>query len=45
MNNQNNQKSSYQSDKITVLKDAASTAIYGYRGAAGVILITTKKGR
>ena len=32
-------------DKITVLKDAASTAIYGYRGAAGVILITTKKGR
>ena len=32
-------------DKITVLKDAASTAIYGYRGAAGVILITTKKGK
>ncbi|MFS4466495.1 SusC/RagA family TonB-linked outer membrane protein [Maribacter sp. 2210JD10-5] len=30
---------------ISVLKDAASTAIYGSRGANGVILITTKKGR
>ena len=29
-------------DKIEVLKDAASTAIYGARGANGVILITTK---
>jgi TonB-linked SusC/RagA family outer membrane protein len=29
---------------ITVLKDAASTALYGSRGANGVILITTKKG-
>ena len=29
---------------ITVLKDAASCAIYGNRGANGVILITTKKG-
>lgn len=29
---------------ITVLKDASSTAIYGSRGANGVILITTKKG-
>ena len=29
---------------ITVLKDAASAALYGARGAAGVILITTKKG-
>jgi TonB-dependent SusC/RagA subfamily outer membrane receptor len=28
---------------ITVLKDAVSTAIYGARGANGVILITTKK--
>lgn len=27
---------------ITVLKDAASTAIYGSRGANGVVLITTK---
>jgi TonB-linked SusC/RagA family outer membrane protein len=29
---------------ITVLKDAAATAIYGARGANGVILITTKTG-
>jgi TonB-linked SusC/RagA family outer membrane protein len=29
---------------IDVLKDAASSAIYGTRGSAGVILITTKKG-
>jgi len=29
---------------ITVLKDAASTAIYGARGANGVILVTTKSG-
>lgn len=31
-------------ETISVLKDAASTAIYGTRGANGVILITTKKG-
>lgn len=30
---------------IEVLKDASSTAIYGNRGANGVIMITTKKGR
>lgn len=30
---------------ITILKDAAATAIYGARAANGVILITTKKGR
>lgn len=30
---------------VTVLKDAASTALYGSRGANGVILITTKKGQ
>jgi len=29
-------------DKVEVLKDAAATAIYGARGANGVILITTK---
>jgi len=36
-----------QSDiaSIEVLKDAASLAIYGARAAAGVILITTKKGK
>jgi len=31
-------------ESITVLKDASSTAIYGSRGAYGVILITTKSG-
>ena len=31
-------------DNITVLKDAAATAIYGARAANGVIVITTKKG-
>lgn len=30
---------------ITVLKDAASTAIYGVKAANGVIVITTKKGK
>ena len=30
---------------LTVLKDAGATSIYGSRGANGVILITTKKGR
>jgi TonB-linked SusC/RagA family outer membrane protein len=32
-------------ESISVLKDAASSSIYGVRGANGVILITTKKGR
>jgi TonB-dependent starch-binding outer membrane protein SusC len=31
-------------ENITVLKDAASAAIYGARGANGVIIITTKRG-
>ena len=31
-------------EKIEVLKDAAATAVYGARGANGVILITTKSG-
>ncbi|MFN4314395.1 MAG: SusC/RagA family TonB-linked outer membrane protein [Chitinophagaceae bacterium] len=30
---------------VDVLKDASATAIYGSRGANGVVLITTKKGR
>ena len=34
----------YDIADITVLKDASSTAIYGSRGANGVIVITTKKG-
>jgi len=32
-------------ESIDILKDASSTAIYGSRGANGVVLITTKKGR
>lgn len=32
-------------ERVEVLKDAASASIYGARSAAGVILITTKKGR
>lgn len=32
-------------ESIDILKDASSTAIYGARGANGVVLITTKKGK
>ena len=32
-------------ESIEVLKDASATALYGSRGANGVIIITTKKGR
>lgn len=32
-------------ESITVLKDAASTSVYGSRGANGVVLITTKGGK
>lgn len=32
-------------ENITILKDAAATAIYGARAANGVIVITTKKGK
>ncbi len=32
-------------ESMTVLKDAAANAIYGARGANGVVLITTKKGK
>lgn len=32
-------------ESITVLKDAATTAIYGVKGGNGVILVTTKSGR
>lgn len=35
----------YDIESIEVLKDASATAIYGSRGANGVILITTKKGK
>lgn len=36
--------SPYDIESIEVLKDAASTAVYGTKGANGVLLITTKKG-
>lgn len=32
-------------ESITVLKDASATAVFGVRGANGVLLITTKRGR
>ena len=32
-------------ESIDILKDASATAIYGSRGANGVVIITTKKGR
>lgn len=32
-------------ENISVLKDASATAVYGVRGANGVIIITTKRGR
>ncbi len=34
----------YEVDNVTVLKDAAASAIYGARASNGVIVITTKKG-
>ena len=37
--------SSNDIESMEILKDAASTAIYGSRGANGVILITTKRGK
>jgi TonB-dependent SusC/RagA subfamily outer membrane receptor len=37
--------SPYDIESIEVLKDAASTTMYGSRGANGVILIRTKRGR
>ena len=39
-----NSISADQIESISVLKDASSTALYGSRGANGVILITTRKG-
>ena len=32
-------------DNISVLKDASATAVYGVRGANGVVIITTKRGK
>jgi TonB-linked SusC/RagA family outer membrane protein len=44
---QDNFRSLNQNDieTLSVLKDAAATAIYGNRGAGGVVLVTTKKGK
>lgn len=39
-----NNLSSNEIENVTVLKDAASAAIYGSRAAGGVIVVTTKKG-
>ncbi len=38
------QFNAHEIESITLLKDAASTAIYGNRGANGVLLVTTKRG-
>ncbi|WP_319503369.1 TonB-dependent receptor [uncultured Draconibacterium sp.] len=35
----------YDVESVNVLKDASATAVYGVRGANGVILVTTKKGQ
>lgn len=40
-----NNISSQDIESMTVLKDAASNSLYGSRGANGVIIITTKKGK
>jgi TonB-dependent SusC/RagA subfamily outer membrane receptor len=32
-------------ESVEVLKDAATAAIYGSRGAGGVIMVTTKSGK
>ncbi|MCQ2151948.1 MAG: TonB-dependent receptor [Bacteroidales bacterium] len=40
-----NQINSQEVESFTILKDASATAVYGARGANGVILITTKRGK
>jgi len=40
-----NQINSQEIDSFTILKDASATAVYGVRGANGVIIITTKRGK
>ena len=44
------ERSFYQMDpneieSVTVLKDASATAVFGVRGANGVILVTTRRGK
>ena len=38
------QMDSHEIESVTVLKDASSTAVFGVRGANGVILVTTRRG-
>ncbi|MDE6163882.1 MAG: SusC/RagA family TonB-linked outer membrane protein, partial [Bacteroides sp.] len=38
------QMDSHEIESITILKDAASTAVFGVRGANGVVLVTTRRG-
>jgi TonB-linked SusC/RagA family outer membrane protein len=40
-----NQLDPEEIETVTVLKDASSTAVYGIRGANGVIIVTTKRGK
>lgn len=40
-----NQMDLYDIENINVLKDASATAVYGVRGANGVIIVTTKRGQ
>jgi TonB-linked SusC/RagA family outer membrane protein len=40
-----NNMSSQDIEEVTILKDASETAQYGSRGAAGVIIATTRKGK
>jgi TonB-linked SusC/RagA family outer membrane protein len=44
-NNDNNTLNPQDIESIDILKDASATAIYGARGANGVIIITTKRGK
>ena len=44
-NPENNAVNPADIESIDILKDASATAIYGARGANGVIIITTKKGK
>jgi len=40
-----NAMDAYEIESVSVLKDASATAVYGIRGANGVIIVTTKRGK
>lgn len=40
-----NQVNAYEVESFSIMKDASATAVYGVRGANGVILINTKRGK